>query len=226
MPATAQARTIDHMKNVLLSREGHFQVELREFELAVSALVFVTKTFHDLKVLVQPGNHQDLLENLRRLRQRIELPVMDAAGHQKIARALRRRAREHGRFDFEEAQFVHHLTDFENNAMAQCEIAMRLRTAQVQIAEAQARLFRGVDFVFNRERRRLGVVQDVQLRRDHLDFAAGQFRIGFLPLDDFAFHSHDEFAARLLGFGVRRGLRLFIENHLDDPSTVANIKKK
>ena len=214
------------MKNIFLARERHLQVELREFQLAVRALVFVTKTFHDLKVLIQPGNHQYLLENLRRLRQRVKLPVMDAAGHQKIARALRRRARKHRRFHFKKAQLVHHLANFKNDAMAQRQVAVRPRPAQVQIAEAQPRLFRGIDFIFNRKRRRLGIVQDVQLRRHHLDFAAGEFRIGFLPLDDLAFHGHDEFAARLLGFGMRRRLRLFVENHLHDPGAVANIKKK
>jgi hypothetical protein len=30
----------------------------------------------------------------------------------------------------------------------------------------------------------------------------------------------------LLGFGVRRGLRFFIEDHLDDAGTIANIEKE
>ena len=66
----------------------------------------------------------------------------------------------------------------------------------------------------------------MQLRCNQLDFPAGQFRIGFLALENFAFHGDDEFAARLLGFGVRRGLRLLVENHLHDASAVAHIKKK
>ncbi len=150
---------------------------------------------------------------------------MDAAGHQKIARAFGRRAREHGRFHFEEAQLVHDLANFQNDFVAQREIAVRLRAAQVEIAETQARLFRRVDFVFDRERRRFGVVQDMQLGRNQLDFPAGQFRIRFLALGDLAFYGDDEFAARLLGFGVRRGLRLFIEDRLHDAAAVANIQK-
>src|SRR5260370_21530156 len=33
--------------------------------------------------------------------------------------------------------------------------------------------------------------------RDQLDFPGGQFRIGFLALEDLAFHGDDKFAARL-----------------------------
>src|SRR6267143_3313407 len=66
----------------------------------------------------------------------------------------------------------------------------------------------------------------MQLRRHKLDFPGGQFWIGFLALEDLAFHCDDELAARLLGFGVRRGLRLFVEDHLDDAGAVAHIEKE
>ena len=66
----------------------------------------------------------------------------------------------------------------------------------------------------------------MQLRRDQFDFPAGQLRIGFLALEDFAFHSDDEFAARLLGLGVRGGLRFFVEDHLHDAGAVAHVEKK
>ncbi len=151
---------------------------------------------------------------------------MDAAGHQKIARAFRRRAREHGRFHFEEAHLVHCLADLEDDLVAQSEILVRLRAAQVNIAEAQARLFRGVDFVFDRERRRLGIVENMQLCRHQFNFAAGQFRIGLLALEDLAFHGDHKFAARLLGFGVRCGLRLLVEDHLNDAGAVAHIEEE
>jgi hypothetical protein len=98
---------------------------------------------------------------------------MHAAGNEIVARAFRRGAREHGRFDFDEAHLVHHFADFENDAMAQREIAQLPRAPQVDVAIAQARFFGGVGFVFDRERRRLGGVQDVELGGNELDFAAG-----------------------------------------------------
>src|ERR1700674_3993016 len=66
----------------------------------------------------------------------------------------------------------------------------------------------------------------MQLRCNKLDFSGGQFRIGFLALEDLAFHGDDEFAARLLGFGMRGGLRLLVEDHLDDAGAVADIEKE
>jgi len=228
-PATAQARTITFSITPKISScRGNdiSQVELREFELAVGAQIFIAKTFHDLKVFVQPGDHQDLLENLGAIAATRRI-ARDAHGWaREIACAFRSRTREHGRFDFDEAHFVHDLAHFENDFVTQRQVAVRLRTAQVEIAEAQARLFRRVDFVFDRKRRRLGVVENMQLRGHELDFPAGQFRIGFLALDDLAFHGDDEFAARLLGFRVRRGLRLFVEDRLHDAGAITNIEKE
>src|SRR6266852_757005 len=66
----------------------------------------------------------------------------------------------------------------------------------------------------------------MQLQRNQFHFPAGQFRIGFLSLDALAFDGDDEFAARLLGFGVRRRLRLFVEDHLHDAGAVANVEEE
>ncbi len=66
--AGAHHHLLDHMKNVFLPRKRHFQVELREFQLAVGALIFIAEALHDLEVFVHSRDHQDLLENLGRLR--------------------------------------------------------------------------------------------------------------------------------------------------------------
>ncbi len=111
--AGALHHALDRVENILLARKRHLQVELREFELAVGAKILVAETPANLKVAVHVGNHQDLLEDLRRLRQRVELPVMNAARHQAIARAFGRRARQHRRFDLEKAQLVERLANLE-----------------------------------------------------------------------------------------------------------------
>ena len=108
-----------HVENVFLAGEGHFDVELREFQLAVGALVFVAETFHDLEIAIEAADHQDLFENLGRLRERVKLAVMDAAGNEKVARAFRSGAGQHGSFDFEEAQLVHGLANLEQDLVAQ-----------------------------------------------------------------------------------------------------------
>src|SRR5215472_1016122 len=122
--AGALHHPLDGLENILLPRERHFEIELSEFGLAVGAQVFVAEAAHDLKITIHPGDHQDLLENLRRLRQRVELPVVNAARHKVIARALRSRTREHGRLDLEKAQLVESLANLENDAMAELNVAV------------------------------------------------------------------------------------------------------
>ncbi len=224
--ACAHHHLLDDIEDVLLAREGHLDVELREFGLAVGAQIFVAKTFDDLEIAVEAADHQDLLEDLRRLRQRVELAVMHAAGNEIVARAFGRGAREHRRFDFEEAHFVHDAANLEKNFVAQREIGVLARTAQIEIAIAQARFFGGVGFVFDLKRRRFRVVEDVKLGGDDFDFAAGEIGIRFLARDDFAFDGDDVFAADVFGFAVRFGLRLFVKDDLDDAGAIANVEEE
>ena len=221
--AGAHHHIFNHVKNGVLRGKRHLQIELRELGLAVGAQIFVAKTFDDLEVAVHAADHQDLFENLRRLRQRVELPGMHAAGHQIIARALRRRAREHGRFDFVEAHLVHGLADFEDHAVAQREVLPRPRAAQIEIAVTQARLFVGGQFVFDHERRRLRRVQNAQFAGDDFDFAGSQVGIRLLPLHHAPNDGDHKFRAQLFGAGVRGGVLLLVEDNLRQARAVAQI---
>ncbi len=90
---------------------------------------------------------------------------------------------------------------------------------------AQARFFAGGHFVFDLERRRLGIVQYVQARGHHFHFARCDFRIGLLPANHFAFDSHDEFRTQLFGFFVRFGMQLFVEHNLRQSRAVAQVNE-
>jgi len=58
------------------------------------------------------------------------------------------------------------LCGFRERFCAQRDVAIRFGAAEIDVAVAQARFFCGVDFVFYRERRSLGVVEDVQIGGD------------------------------------------------------------
>src|SRR5262249_10748235 len=58
--------------DVLLRDERGLDVDLRELRLTVDTQIFVAKASRDLKVAVEAGHHEQLLIELRRLRQRIE----------------------------------------------------------------------------------------------------------------------------------------------------------
>ncbi len=60
------------VEHVLDPDERHLEVELGEVGLAVGALLLVAKAARDLVVALEPADHQQLLEELRRLGQRVE----------------------------------------------------------------------------------------------------------------------------------------------------------
>ena len=164
-----------------LLRIAHLDIDLGELRLAVGAQVFVAEAAHDLEILFEAADHQELLEDLRRLRQRVERAGLYAAGHQVIARAFRRGARHERRLDFEEAQVGELLAHGERDLGAQDDVALHLRPAQVHVAVLQARVFGHVDVLFHGERRGLGFVENPDLRGHHLHLAGGHVRVdGFL----------------------------------------------
>ena len=94
---------LDH---VLDLDERHLDVELGEVGLAVGAQVLVAEAAGDLVVALEPGHHQELLEELRRLRQRVEGALLEAARDEEVAGALGCRAGQDRRLDLDEAVAV------------------------------------------------------------------------------------------------------------------------
>ena len=74
VPEHLPHHSLEGVEDVLLLYEAHLAVDLGELRLAVSTEVLVTETLDDLEVTVVAGNHEKLLEGLRRLRKRVELP--------------------------------------------------------------------------------------------------------------------------------------------------------
>ena len=125
----------------VLVEEGGLHVELGEFGLAVGAQVLVAETARDLIVSIQSRHHQQLLEELRRLRQREELSRMRAARHEIVARAFRRRLGQDRRLDVREALRVEVARSALHDAMAQLQPFAHDFAAQVDVAVTQAQLF-------------------------------------------------------------------------------------
>ena len=69
---TSVTDALDEGHHVLLRDEAHLDVELGELRAAVGARVLVAHAVGDLVVAVEAGDHQQLLELLRRLRQRVD----------------------------------------------------------------------------------------------------------------------------------------------------------
>ena len=142
---------------------------------------------------------------LRRLRQGVKAARRNAARDEKIARPFRCALRQDRCLDFEETLVVEIIAGRLRNAMAEAEVARELRAAQVEIAISQAQIFIR-DLGIERERKRLGPVENRQARGQDFDLARseiGIFRAGQARRDP-AFHLDDIFV-----FQMMRGLRDF-----------------
>ena len=116
------------------AEERRLDVDLRVLRLAVGAQVLVAEAARELVVAVHAGDHEDLLEHLRRLRQRVEMVRLQARGHEEVPRALRRRAREVGRLDLEETVLVEEGARGLDGLVPQPHVGQHGRAAQVEIA--------------------------------------------------------------------------------------------
>ena len=116
----------DGIEHILLLDKAHLEVELVEFaRAAIGAAVLVAETGRNLEIAVKSGHHHQLLELLRRLRQRIELAGMKACRHQEVARALRRRGRQDRRLEFGETLRHHAGADRLDDLGTQHDVVMR-----------------------------------------------------------------------------------------------------
>ena len=213
----------EQIADFLFRQERGFAVDLREFRLTVGAQVFVAEALHDLVVAIEVRDHQQLLEQLRRLRQREELAGVRTRRHQVIARAFRRALGEHRRFDVDEALRVEILAHFDRHAITQAQVLLHLRTAQVEHAMREARGFREV-VVVELERRRHRRVQHRQFMAQHFDLAARQagVRRAFRTAAHDALHLHAELVAHAFGDLEHLGA-IRIADDLDEAFAVAQV---
>ena len=217
---------LDEPEHQIDVRERNLDVHLRELRLTIGAQVFVAEALDDLEVPVNAGNHQDLLEQLRRLRQREELSRVHAARHQVVARAFGRRLAENRRLDLPEAVGVEILADRHRHAVPQPEIALKARPAQIEIAVAQSHVFADQRVVGDGKRRRLCLVQQPNLVGDDLHFAGVELhvhRLGITP-PHWPEHGDDVLGAEL--FGLRHQRAVIGDHHLCDAVAVAHVEKQ
>src|SRR5205085_7042651 len=81
---------LDSGEHIVLCDKAHFDVELIKFaRTAIRAAILITKARRDLKITVEARNHDELLELLRRLWQRIKLARVQTRRHEEIPRAFR-----------------------------------------------------------------------------------------------------------------------------------------
>ena len=124
---SAAIRSSIDVLHVLLDDEAHLEVDLGELGLAVEAQVLVAEAAHDLEVAVEAGHHEQLLEDLRRFGQGVELARVQPRGHQEVAGAARRVLHHERRLDLQEAVLGQHAPGGLVDRRAQQEVLLQRR---------------------------------------------------------------------------------------------------
>ena len=218
---------LDHVENVVRLDERHLHVELRELGLPVGPQILVAEAARDLHVLVEAADHQKLLENLRRLRQRIERSRVDARGNQIVARPFRRALGQDRRLDFDEALGVEVIADGLDDAMPGPQGALHRRPAQVHIAVFQPQILAHIQIVGDLELGRRRLAENFQLANLDFDRAGLHVLLDHLrrPGCDIAAHHDAELGSQAAGKLVCVRVGFGIEFELHQPRSVAQIDK-
>ena len=134
---------LDRGEDILLGDKAHFEIELIELAgRAVGARVLVAEAGRDLEIAVEAGDHDQLLELLRGLRQRIEFSRMQPRRHEKVARAFGRGGGEDRRLELEKSLLLHPPPERIDDGAALHDILVQVLATQVEEAVFEPDLLR------------------------------------------------------------------------------------
>ena len=205
-------------------REGHLDVELRQLVEPIRAQVLVSEAAGDLVVALEARDHEQLLEDLRRLREREELALLEPRRDEEVAGAFGRRLEEDRRLDVEEAGSFHDAPDDRDHLRAEAEVPLQPLAPQVEPAVPDAERLVDVLLV-ELERERRARREDLQLVDLELDLAGRDVRIHVLrrARRHLAGCAEDELVADVVGRLGRLGRALGVDDELADARRVAQV---
>ena len=220
----ADDHLLQHVEHIFALDERQLEVELPELELPVGAQVLVPPAGRDLVVAIEPADHAELLEDLRRLREREEAARLKADGHDEVTSPLRRPARHARRPHVDEPEPIHRVADRRDHRVREAQVPLHPRRAHVEPAVPEAqRLVHALLVELERERRRAR--DDLELVDLELDLAGRHRRVDRLgrARDDLPARAEDELVPDLLRRLGRLGRVLGVDDELRHAGVVAQV---
>ena len=129
-----------YLHYVICRNEGHLGIKLGKLGLTVSSEVLVSEATRYLEITVEARNHKKLLIKLRRLRESIELALMNSRRNKIIACALGSRLTKIGGLDIYKAVIGIIISRKLRYRRTSDNISLHIGTAKVKITVAQAKL--------------------------------------------------------------------------------------
>src|SRR3990172_5451063 len=164
-------------QHVLPIHERHLDVYLGKLGLPVGPQVLIAEAPHDLEVAVKAGHHQELLEELGRLRQREELAGVEPGRHQIVPGPFGGAPGQRRGLYLDEAMPVEEGSDHLGCLMADAEISLQRRPAEVEIPIGEAELFAHGPLLIQGKDRGPGLIEDERFGGRHLHLAGLQVHI-------------------------------------------------
>src|SRR5436309_1026298 len=218
---------LDRREHVLLGDERHLEVELVELaRRPIGAAVLVTEARGDLEVAIEPGDHEELLELLRRLRQRVELPRVDTARHEVVARTLGGARREDRRLELGEPGRDHSPADRRDDMAPQQHVPVELLPPEVEEAVAEARLLRILGGAADLDRQGLGDREGFEVLDGELDLPRGKLGVHGLGRAGHHRPGHRDDALETEPFGRPQVRARSLENALGQTVVVAEVDEQ
>ncbi len=214
-------------KHIFLLDKRHLDIKLIEIGgRTVRPRVFITKTGRDLEITVKPRHHDQLLELLRRLRQRIEFPRMQPRRHQKIPRPLRAARGNDRRLKLVEPLFPHPVAHRAHHVGAQHHVAMQFLTPQIQKPIGQPGFLGIIHIAKHRHRQLIRGPEHRHAGCINLNLARRQLGIGQrgFPRLDPPLDGNHPLRPQPLNPGKSR--RVAVRQHLRNSVMIAQIKEQ
>ena len=220
----AGVHPLHHVVEKLLVGEAHLDVQLRDLLDAVGAEILVPEADRDLVVAVEAGDHRQLLQDLRALRQRVEAALLEPARDDEVARAFRGRLEEDRRLDVEEPGRLHLAADDPDHLRPQRDVPLQLVAPQVEPAVAQAQRLVHVLLV-ELERQRCRAADDLERLHLQLHLARRHRRVHRLVAarDKRSLGLEHELVPDLMRQLGGVGGQLGVDHELRDPGAVAQV---
>ena len=155
---------------IIFGYKTHFGIELHELVLAICSQVFVTQASSNLVVPVDTSNHQQLLPQLRRLRQRIKRSRLFARRNQKFTGTLWSGWHQKWSLNLNKILGFHCATNCRVDLGSNAQVLLHPLAANIEIAELEANAFiHIVGTCIDWERRRLRCIQHCELTLNQFD---------------------------------------------------------
>ena len=217
-----------HDAHVFFFYKRHLDVDLCEVRLAIGTQVFIAEATGNLEIAIISREHEQLLKELRALRQREELARMHTAGHEVVARALRRALGENRGFDLEEILLIEVFTREKRDLMAHDEVFLHRWAAQIEITILQPQKLVCFAVVGDFKRCGFALAENLKLAHEHFQLAGWHVFVDHVTCSkhDFAAHSKHVFRADRAGTRkVRLAERIAVEDDLHQSCTVSELHK-